>query len=474
MPDIAELPRVAPFRSPTRRRTMVSMDSADVMQLTSQLQGSVRAPTDEGYDADRRVWNATIDRHPALIARCTCVDDVVAAIAFARTQGLGVSVRSAGHHVAGSAVLDGGLVIDVSAMNTVTVDPATRTVRAEGGARLGDVDRATQRHGLAVPLGLVSDTGVAGLTLGGGYGWMRRKHGLSCDNVVAVELVTAAGQQVRATAVEHPDLFWALQGGGWDLGVVTAFEYRAHPVGPEVYCTHVIFPLAEGVRVLTGLRDFGRSMPPDAGLIGTCGFDPDTGLPFVGVTGPYLGDVADGERLYAPLRDLGPVVADRSCVRSWRDLQRVRDEDYPPGRRYYWKSSHIRHLDADVADILVDWFGRAPSPLATVNVWLNGGAMAEVGPSASPMGNRAAPFMIGIEANWEDPGQDTANITWARGMVAAFEPHSSGGAYLNFDDLHNTEAQMRAVGVNVARLVEVKQAYDPTNLFRSRRPMHLR
>lgn len=452
---------------------MGDMDN-DVMQLTSQLRGTVLAPADAGYDAACRVWNGTIERRPALIVACEHVEDIVAALRFARTHALGVSVRSGGHHVAGSAVLDGGLVVDVSAMNAVTVDPTTRTVRAEGGARLGDVDRASQRHGLAVPLGLVSDTGVAGLTLGGGYGWMRRKHGLSCDNVLAFELVTADGRQIRASASEHADLFWALQGGGWDLGVVTAFEFRAYPVGPEVYFIHVLFPLEEGAQVLGGLRDFGGSMPRDAGLIGTCGFAPGTGSPFIGVVGPYLGAAADGEQLYAPLRDLGTVIEDRSGVRTWLDLQRMRDDDYPPGRRYYWKSSHIRHLDADVASILVDWVARAPSPLATVNVWLNGGAMAEVGPSASPMGNRAAPFMIGIEANWEEPGQDTANIAWARGMVAAFEPHSSGGAYLNFDDLHDPEAQMRAVGANVTRLAEVKQTYDPTNLFRSRRPMHLR
>jgi len=452
------------------------MKLPSVHSLAERVRGSVVTPDDPRYEASRRVWNGTIDRKPAAVVSCLGTDDVVEALAFARSRGLGVSVRSGGHHVAGSAVLDGGVVVDLSELRAVEVLPQSRLARVQGGAQIGDVDRATQEHGLAVPLGVVSETGVAGLTLAGGYGWMRRKHGLSCDNVVAADVVTADGRQLHATADEHPDLFWALRGGGWDLGVVTSLVYQAHPVGPDVYLPFLTFPLAEALPVLSGLGAFAREAPRGFGSLAVFWTFPDAdpfprelwGQPFVGIAGPYVGSAEEGERVCAPLRDLGTVLTDLGGVGPWGEAQRFFDEDYPRGRRYHWKSAHLRGLDADAITTLADFAARRPSPLTSLDVWINGGAVADVGAEATPIGHREAPSMIGIEANWDDPADNRANIAWARETAAALAPYSSGGGYLNFDDLSDPDAVRAAHGPNVARLAEVKRRYDPSNLFRSR------
>lgn len=452
------------------------MKKEALVQLASRVRGSVIAAEDDGYDAARSVWNGMVDRKPALVVTCLGPDDVVEAVNYARSHSLGVSVRSGGHHVAGSAVLEGGLVIDVSQLRGVHVDAATGRVRAEGGAQIGDVDRATQVHGLAVPLGVVSETGVAGLTLAGGYGWLRRKHGLSCDNVIAADLVTADGREVRVSAEEHPELFWALRGGGWDLGVVTSLEYQAHPVGPDVYLPFLTYPLSEGPQVLANLREFARAAPREFGSLAVCWTFPEAdvfpeelwGQPFVGIAGPYVGDADEGERVCAPLRDLGTVLTDLGGVVPWLEAQQFFDEDYPRGRRYYWKSSHLNDLSADVATTLVDLAARRPSPLTSLDIWINGGAISDVPDEATPVGNRAAPYMIGIEANWDDPAEDRANIGWAREAATALGPYSSAGAYPNFDDLSDPDAARLAHGASYERLIEVKGTYDPVNLFRSR------
>ncbi len=447
-----------------------------LVRLASHISGSLVSAGDDGYDAARSVWNGAIDKAPALVVSCVGTADVVEAVNFARSHSLGVSVRSGGHHVAGSAVLDGGLVIDVSQLRGVEVDPATGRVRAEGGAQIGDLDRTTQSHGLAVPLGVVSETGVAGLTLAGGYGWMRRKHGLSCDNVVAADLVTADGRELRVSAEQHPELFWALRGGGWDLGVVTALEYQAHPVGPDVYLPFLTYPLSEGPQVLANLREFAHAAPRGFGSLAVCWTFPEAdvfpeelwGQPFLGIAGPYIGDVDEGQRVCAPLRDLGTVLTDLGGVVPWVEAQQLFDEDYPRGRRYYWKSSHLNDLSAEVAATLVDQAARRPSPLTSLDIWINGGAIADVPAEASPVGNRTAPFMIGIEANWDDPAGDRANIAWARETATALSPYSTVGAYPNFDDLSDPDAARRAHGANYDRLLAVKRTYDPENLFRSR------
>ncbi|HEX5336509.1 MAG TPA: FAD-binding oxidoreductase [Propionicimonas sp.] len=444
--------------------------------LASGIRGTVTTIGDAGYDEARRVWNGTIDKHPAVIVDCADVGDVVEAVRYARTHDLGVSVRSGGHHVAGSAVIDAGLVIDLGRLRDVSVDGATGRVHAAGGALIGDVDRATQTHGLAVPLGLVSETGVAGLTLAGGYGWMRRKHGLSCDNVLAAEVVTADGRLLTVSAQEHPDLFWALRGGGWDLGVVTALDYQAHPVGPDVYLPFLTFSVSEAAQVLANLTELVRGAPLGLAPLAVFWTFPEAdvfpeelwGEQFLGVAGPYVGPATEGEQVCAPLRDLGTVLTDLSSVVPWVDAQQFFDEDYPRGRRYYWKSSHLRALEPGAVTALVEAAASRPSPLTSLDVWINGGAIADVPDAGSPIANRSAPYMVGIEANWDDPAHDRANIEWARAASAALAPFASPGAYLNFDDLSDPETFRSAHGSTYERLAGIKQAYDPTNLFRSR------
>lgn len=452
------------------------MNAQQLMRLASGIRGSVTTPDDETFDDARAVWNGAVDHRPALIVGCAGPGDVAEAVRFARVHDLGVSVRSAGHHVAGLSVLEGGLVIDLSAMRAVKVDPATRTVRAEGGAQIGDVDAATQQHGLVVPLGVVSETGVAGLTLAGGYGWLRRKHGLACDNVTGVDLVTADGRQVHASADENADLFWALRGAGWDLGVVTAIEYRAHPLGPDVFLPFLTYPLDEGRQVLAGLREFARTAPRDFGGLAVCWTFPDAepfpqdlwGKDFVAIVGPYAGDIAEGQRISEELHGLGTVLTDMGAVVPWAEAQRFFDEDYPRGRRYYWKSTRVKDLHPPVAEVLVQLGARRPSPLSSIDLWVNGGAIADVPADATPIEDRTAPFMVAVEANWDDPADDAANRACARAVVDALEPHSTGSVYLNFDDVADDGSLRRAHGTNGARLAEVKQRYDPDNLFRSR------
>ena len=452
------------------------MRTEALLRLASGISGSVTTAEDAGYDEARRVWNGTVDKRPALVVSCEGTPDVVEAITYARSHDLGVSVRSAGHHVAGSAVIEGGMVIDLARLRNVAVDASTGRTRAAGGAQIGDVDRATQAHGLAVPLGLVSETGVTGLTLAGGYGWMRRKHGLSCDNVLAVEIVTADGQLLQVSSGEHPDLFWALRGGGWDLGVVTALEYQAHPLGPDVYLPFLTFPVSEAAKVLANLRAFTSGAPWGFAPLAVFWTFPEAetfpeelwGEPFLGVVGPYVGDAAEGERLCAPLRDLGTVLTDLSATVPWVEAQRFFDEDYPRGRRYYWKSSHLRDLNAGAVSVLVDFAAHRPSSLTSLDIWTNGAAIADVPDGDTPIGNRSALYMVGIEANWDDPAHDRRNIDWARGASAALAPFASPGAYLNFDDLTDPETFRSSHGTNYERLAGIKQAYDPTNLFRSR------
>jgi FAD/FMN-containing dehydrogenase len=441
------------------------------------LKGAAITPESADYDEARKVWNGTVDKKPALIVRPAVVADVVAAVNYARESGLGISVRGGGHHVAGSSVIDGGVVIDLSAMRRVSVDPSKATARAEGGALIGDLDAATQAHGLAVPMGAVSETGIAGLTLGGGVGWMRKKHGLSCDNLVSAEVVTADGRVVRANASENNDLLWALRGGGWDMGAVTSFEFQAHPLGPEVFMTFVTYPRAEGKQVLRRFGEYMQSGPPGAAPIAVCWTFPEAdifprelwGEQFVAVVGPYAGAAAEGEDLTRPLRELGTVLTDMSGHVPYLEAQRFFDEDYPKGRRYYWRSTYLNELTDDALDVLLDLADSRPSPLTSVDVWPMGGAIADVSAADSPFGHRTAPYTIGLEANWDDPAADAANIAWAKEAGRRLEPFSTGGVYMNFADPDDAKATAASYGGNMARLVGVKQKYDPSNLFRSRR-----
>ena len=451
----------------------VVLEEAAVGALRERLRGEVVGSGDEGYDGARAVWNGLIDRRPALVVRVSGVGDVVEAIAFARDQGLPVTVRGGGHNVAGTAVGEGSLVIDVSGLKGVEVDAEARTARAGAGLTLGELDAATQAHGLAAPLGVVSKTGIAGLTLGGGIGWLRRRHGLSSDNLVSVELVTAAGDVVTASEHENADLFWALRGGGGGIGVVTAFEYRLYPVGPEVMLCFVLYPLARAEAVL---RAVDGHLAADEALspVGVLGHVPAIeefpehvhGQPFVAVLAVHPGNIGEGEAAVAPLRALGEPLADLSGPMPYVDAQRVLDADYPDGGRYYWKSIALDSLDAEAIEVLSRWTVAAPSGHSTVDVWFHGGAMNRVGAEETAFGPRP-PYLIGVEANWEG-GDDEAHVAWARETVADLARFSSGGSYLNFPGFYEDgDALLRdSLGErNFARLQSIRKEYDPANRF---------
>lgn len=455
-----------------------SLSAADANVLRDRLTGPVVAPGDAEYDPARSLWNGMIDRCPALIARCADTDDVVACLDFARHHELPVAVRGGGHNVAGSASCDGGLVIDLSAMKATQVDPDTRRVRAQGGVTIGDLDRATQAHGLAVPLGVVTETGIAGLTLGGGYGWQTRKHGLACDALRAAEVVTADGRVLRASPDEHADLFWAIRGGGGDFGVVTAFEYEAYPLGPEVFALAVFYPVAAAHAVLGHVRDLGADLPEALSPIGVLGHIPEAeffpteqhGAPFVALVGTWIGDVAEGERALASLRRLAEPIVDLSGPMPFLDMQQFFDEDYPSGERYYWKSTRLTALPDAAIDALVHRNDEAPSPHSTLDVWFTeGGAASRVPAEATAFGDRSAPFMIGIEANWHDAADDDANVAWARRCADGLSSYATGGSYLNFPGFaEEGEAAVRAaLGAGYERLRAVKRAYDPDHVFRT-------
>jgi hypothetical protein len=423
------------------------------------------------------IWNGTVSKQPAIIVTCSGVDDVINAVDFAREQGLGISVRGGGHHVAGSSLIEGGLVVDLAQMRAVTVDPANKTVRAEGGAQIGDVDRAAQEHALAVPLGVVSETGIAGLTLGGGLGWLRRKYGASCDNLIGADVVTAEGRLIHASKKDHADLFWALRGGGWDMGAVVNFEYQAHPLGPDVFLAFVTDPRSEGKQVLQRFRGAYEASPPEAGPLVVCWTFPEAdifprelwGQQFVAVVGPYVGPLKEGEKAMQPFRELGTVLTDMSGPAPWLEVQKFFDEDYPKGRRYYWKSSYLTGLTDEAIDVVLELSDTRPSQLSSIDIWSLGGALADHGLEESPMGHRKAPYAIGVECNWIDPADDEANFRFGREAIEKLRPFSTGGSYMNFEDPDDAEATAASYGDALERLVKVKQQYDPANLFRSRR-----
>jgi len=453
------------------------LNAEPVSGLAAQLRGKVISPTDAGYEEARKVWNGTIEKKPGLIVRCATVEDVIAAVNFARGQGLAVSVRGGGHHVAGGALNDDGLVIDLSELRGVSYDASTQTARAEGGAQLQDVDTATLAHGRAVPMGVFSETGIAGLTLGGGYGWQSASRGLTCDNLVAADVVTADGRLLKASESENPDLFWALRGGGTNLGVVTLFEYRTHPVPENLFICFVTYPLAQGKQVFDGLREFKKTSPREVGIISVIWTFPASepypeevwNQQFVAVLGSYMGPAEAGERILQPLRQLATPLLDMSEVSTFATLQRLFDEEYPKGRRYYWRSSYLSDLSDEAIEKLVDLGARRPSPLSSLDLWVLGGAIAEVALADTPIVHRDAPYMVGIEANWDDPGQDAANIAWARGVFTTLAPYSTGGSYLNFEDSNDQDRVAAVYGANYQRLMEIKRKYDPDNLFGSRR-----
>lgn len=451
------------------------LERQEVADLAASLRGSLITPADAAYDEARRLWNGMVDKRPALIVKATGPEDVVAAVRFAAKRNVKLSARGGGHNVAGHAMADGGLTIDLSAMRSVTVDADARRATVQAGATLGDVDRATHAHGLAVPVGLQSFTGIAGLTLHGGAGWLSRRHGLTLDNVTAVEIVTADGERRWASAEENEDLFWAVRGGGGNFGVITAFEYQLHPVGPEAFLNLLAYPLEDADEVLLAFRDFAASAPEEYGLIALMwtASGPEfpqeaQGAPVLILVGTHTGppEVAEQQQLKLEVRSRP--LAEIHTSMPFLELQSMFDAEYPDGRLYYWKSIYIDRLDSEVAAVLHEHARRRPSRLSSVDIWFLDGAVHRVPPGATAFAQRSAPFLIGIEANWDDPADSEANIAWTREAFAAMQPFSGGGMYLNFPGLAGeADALLRATfGENFERLQEVKASYDPTNLFR--------
>ena len=459
----------------TGRTTLLTSET--IATLAAGLRGQILRVGDDGYDAARQVWNGMIDRRPALIVRCTGAADVVAAVTFARTNSLLVAVRGGGHHVAGSAVCEGGLMIDLSPMDGVHVDPHTRTARVQGGAVWGAVDRETQLFGLATPSGYVSSTGVAGLTLGGGFGHLRRKYGLSCDNLLSVDIVTADSQLRTASERAHADLFWAIRGGGGNFGIVTSFEFQLHSVGPQVFLCAPNYPIAEAQSVLRQWQDFMDTAPEDLSSGAMFWTVPDSldfpadarGTPMLLVDALFPGAPEQGERVTMPLRQMGTPLLDVSGTMPFTTAQSSFDSFFPSGtQQYYFKATYIDQLGPDVIETLVAAVRCRPSPAHMISVWHFGGAMSRVPPEATAFWSRKVPFMVSFDALWTDPADAEKSIAWARNAWAALRPYSDGGLYLNFPGFgEEGEALVRAAyGGNYDRLVAVKTRYDPTNLFR--------
>ncbi len=454
------------------------LEEETVHKLADGLQGELIRPTDAGYDQARLVWNGMIDRYPALIVRCADVSVVVKAVGFARERNLLTAVRGGGHNVAGHGTQDNALVIDLSGMRQVEVDAEQRLVHAQGGATIADVDAATQAHGLAVPLGVVSETGIAGLTLIGGLGWLRNKYGLTADNLLAAEVVTADGQVVTASETENPDLLWGLRGGGGNFGIVTRFTYRAFPLGPEVYFLFTLYPREDGKRLLQAYRDFCATAPDEISTIAELGIIPEGaeempeelhGQPFVGFVGMYAGPADEGERAMAPLRELGEPLLDMAGVTTYVEAQQAFDADYPSYElRYYWKSLNLLELTDAGIERLLEHAKRQPSQRSTVDLWHLGGAIKRVPNDATAFFGRQAAFLLNPEANWADAADDQANIQWVRDLIAAMDEFSDGSRYLNFQGFQEEgDAMMKAAfGAGYARLAALKQQYDPDNFFR--------
>jgi hypothetical protein len=442
-----------------------ALDEAAVQGFIAGVRGKVMRPGEEGFDAARKVWNGMIDRTPALIARAAGAADVISAVNFARDYGLPLAVRGGGHSAAGSGVSDRGLTLDLSSMKDIRVDPVRRTVRAEPGLTWAEFDRETQAFGLATTGGVVSTTGIAGLTLGGGLGWLMRTHGLSCDNLLSVDVVTADGQLRTASAEENPDLFWAVRGGGGNFGVATSFEFRLHPVGPTVLGGLLIWPRAMARDVLRLYRDFTRTAPENASAYAALGTSPE-GVPIVVVVPFFHGPIAEGEQLLQPLRAFGPPVADLVQPMPYTDFQQILDPLNPPGNRIYWKSAVLRDLYDDALETIVERAATAPSPLSSTILEFYGGAANRVDVQETAYPLRDAMYSLNAISTWTDPSQDDANVMWSRGLWEAMRPFSPGSVYVNFLGVGDAEDRVKAAyGPNYARLAEIKARYDPTNLF---------
>lgn len=459
----------------------VTLTAEALGAFRAAFKGAVQAPGEAGYEDARKVWNAMIDRRPGLVARCTGTADVVQAVRFAREHRLLNSVRGGGHNIAGLAVCEGGLMIDLSQMRGVWVDPAARTARAQAGCTLAHLDRETQVHGLAAVLGFVSETGIAGLTVGGGFGYLTRRHGWTCDTVRSMEVVTADARVVRASATENAELFWALRGGGGNFGLVTSFEYELFPVGPEVLGGAIAWRGDDAKQVLEAFAGFSATAPRELTLVAALRLAPPApwlpreihGQPMAAIFVCYSGKPEDGEALLAPLRKMGTPVADIVMRRPYVQMQGLLDATQPRGRRYYWKSHYLGAIGHDAVDVAVEHSGRIASPHSAILLFQVGGALNGLPAAHSPAGNRDAQYVLNIAGSWERPEDDAANMKWARDTFEAMRPCSTGGTYVNFLTQEEGADRIEAAygRPTLDRLAALKGQWDPDGLFRHTKPV---
>jgi len=453
---------------------MKPLQQNEIDELKAQFRGEVLVSGDGSYDEVRQIWNAMIDRRPGLIARCGTPEDVVQAVKFARSHDLLVSIHGGGHNIAGNAVCDDGLMIDLSLMKGIQVDPKAQRATVEPGCTLGDLDAATQAHGLATPTGINSTTGVAGLTLGGGFGWLSRKYGMTVDNLLSAEVVTADGRQVHASETENSDLFWGLRGGGGNFGIVTRFEFQLHPVGPEVLSGLIVFPFAQAKSVLTQFARFTETMPDELNIWMVTRKAPP--LPFLPeeVHGKevvvlalcYAGDPAEGEKLIEPLRGFGTAHGEYIGVQPFAAWQQAFDPLLTPGARNYWKSHNFTQLSEGAIDTVIEFAGTLPSPQCEIFIATLGGQTARVAPEAMAYSCRDASYVMNVHGRWESADDDERGIAWSRAFFAKAKPFASPGAYINFMTEEEGDRLEFAYGAAYDRLVELKKKYDPTNFFR--------
>jgi FAD binding domain/Berberine and berberine like len=434
-------------------------------ELESGLRGKVVGPGDRGYDTARAVFNGSVDRRPLAVIRAVDANDVRRCITFARRHELRLSVRGGGHGVAGHAVGDGAVMLDLSGMKAFRVDPGTRTARAEPGLTLGEFDRGTQAFDLATTLGVMSSTGIAGLTLGGGLGWLNGSYGLACDNLISADVATANGELLSASAEENEDLFWAIRGGGGNFGVVTSFEYQLHHVGP-VLAGGLSYPLSTAPEVLRFYDGFVRAAPDELSTAASLGLSP-AGEPTVSIAVCYCGPIDDGEQVLRPMRAFGSPEDDTIQPVPYTDLQSARDDAYPVGRLHYWKSGWLRDLTDGLIDTLMQFVPEMPSSVSGVGLQQMHGVASRVAPSATAFAHRAEQYDFLILSQWSEPTDSDRNIRWTRALFEAMRPHLEESAYVNNLGDEGPARVRAAYGDNYPRLAAVKAAYDPDNLFRA-------
>ncbi len=435
-------------------------------KLRDKFTGIILQPGEADYDAVRALHNGLIDKRPALLARCRNDSDIAAGIAFAREHRLEIAVRGGGHNVSGRASVEGGMMIDLSLMKAISVNPTTKRVIAEGGVTWGELNRETQLHGLATTGGVISTTGIAGLTLGGGYGYLAGKHGLAADNLVSATLVTATGEIVRASESENPDLYWALRGGSGNFGAVPSLEYRLHPVGPTVMAGAIAWPLSQARQVLRFYQEFTKSVSDELTVLAGVGHAPDgSGVKLAIIAAAYSGPVADGEKILRPIKEFGSPVFDNIQPMGYTDLNGIFDTAYPKGMLYYWKSSFLNSLNQDVIDTMVETIERCPSKYSGITLEHWHGAAARVPQDQTAFVYRREGYNLLVLSQWQDAATNAENIAWARDAYAALKPSFAEARYLNYMDQDDAADLSGPFGGNYARLAQIKARWDPENVF---------